>query len=180
MEAVGHRRLRVSVRSLMIAVAVSALALVPFLWVARQTALVRAHFCEQAGEQLAGPRPGELFTLGLFSVIDALMDAPIDEVVGMIPFPSDMRDALIQRKGEKGKLLDCVTALEAGDFDRAQRLVRGAGDLYVEALVWANDAAEALFRAGLAYNKQAQTAEYDQTTAGRRILREEVRRRARR
>ncbi len=109
------------------------------------TALVRAHFCEQAGEQLAGPRPGELFTLGLFSVIDALMDAPIDEVVGMIPFPSDMRDALIQRKGEKGKLLDCVTALEAGDFDRAQRLVRGAGDLYVEALVWANDAAEALF-----------------------------------
>ena len=109
------------------------------------TALVRARFCEQAGEQLAGPRPGELFTLGLFSVIDALMDAPIDEVVGMIPFPSDMRDALIQRKGEKGKLLDCVTALEAGDFDRAQRLVRGAGDLYVEALVWANDAAEALF-----------------------------------
>ena len=109
------------------------------------TALVRAHFCEQAGEQLAGPRPGELFTLGLFSVIDALMDAPIDEVVGMIPFPSDMRDALIHRKGEKGKLLDCVTALEAGDFDRAQRLVRGAGDLYVEALVWANDATQALF-----------------------------------
>src|SRR3954471_5290452 len=42
MEAVGRRRFRVSVRSLIIAVAVSALALVPFLWVARQTALVRA------------------------------------------------------------------------------------------------------------------------------------------
>src|SRR3954452_25353201 len=42
MEAVGRRRFRVSVRSLMIAVAVSALAVVPFLWVARQTALVRA------------------------------------------------------------------------------------------------------------------------------------------
>jgi EAL and modified HD-GYP domain-containing signal transduction protein len=109
------------------------------------TALVRARFCEQAGEQLPGPRPGELFTLGLFSVIDALMDAPIDEVVGMIPFPSDMRDALIGRKGEKGALLDCVTALEAGDFDRAQRLVRGAGDLYVESLMWADDAAGALF-----------------------------------
>jgi EAL and modified HD-GYP domain-containing signal transduction protein len=109
------------------------------------TALVRARFCEQAGEQLPGPRPGELFTLGLFSVIDALMDAPIDEVVGMIPFPSDMRDALTERKGEKGALLDCVTALEAGDFDRAQRLVRGAGDLYVEALMWADDAARALF-----------------------------------
>ncbi|HSC04809.1 MAG TPA: HDOD domain-containing protein [Solirubrobacteraceae bacterium] len=109
------------------------------------TALVRARFCEQAGVQLPGPRPGELFTLGLFSVIDALMDAPIEEVVGMIPFPSDMRDALVGRKGEKGALLDCVTALEAGDFDRAQRLVRGAGELYVEALMWADDAAGALF-----------------------------------
>src|SRR5690242_5675476 len=109
------------------------------------TALVRARFCEQAGELLPGPRPGELFTLGLFSVIDALMDAPIDEVVGMIPFPSDMRDALVERKGEKGELLDCVIALEAGDFERASRLVRGAGEHYVEALMWADDAAGALF-----------------------------------
>ena len=43
MEAVGRRRFRVSVRSLMIAVAASALALMPLLWwVARQNALVRA------------------------------------------------------------------------------------------------------------------------------------------
>jgi hypothetical protein len=52
MEAVGRRRFRVSVRSLMIAVAVIALALVPFLWVARQTALVRA----QALRALAAER----------------------------------------------------------------------------------------------------------------------------
>jgi EAL and modified HD-GYP domain-containing signal transduction protein len=109
------------------------------------TALVRARFCERAGAQLAGPRPGELFTLGLFSVIDALMDAPIEDVVAMIPFPADMREALIARRGEKGALLDCVTALEVGDFDRAQRLVRGAGEHYVEALMWANEAAKPLF-----------------------------------
>jgi c-di-GMP phosphodiesterase len=109
------------------------------------TALVRARFCEQAGRQLAGPRPGELFTLGLFSVIDALMDAPIEEVVGMIPFPPDMRDALTTRTGEKGALLECMTALETGDFDRAQKLVTGAGDLYVEALMWANEASGPLF-----------------------------------
>jgi c-di-GMP phosphodiesterase len=109
------------------------------------TALIRARFCELAGEQIPGPRPGELFTLGLFSVIDALMDAPIDDVVALIPFPPDMRDALVNRAGEKGALLDSVTALEAGDFDRAQKLVRGAGALYLEALMWANDAAGALF-----------------------------------
>jgi EAL and modified HD-GYP domain-containing signal transduction protein len=109
------------------------------------TALIRARFCERAGEQLSGPRPGELFTLGLFSVIDGLMDAPIEEVVALIPFPVDMREALISRTGEKGALLECVTALEVGDFDRAQTLVRGAGDLYLEALMWANQAAQPLF-----------------------------------
>ena len=58
----------------------------------------------------------------------------------MIPFPPDMRDALTARKGEKGTLLECVTALEMGEFDRAEHLVRGAGDLYVEALTWADHA----------------------------------------
>ncbi len=120
------------------------------------TALARARFCELAGEQLPGPRPGELFTLGLFSVIDALMDAPIAELVALIPFPSDMREALVSRTGEKGDLLKCVIALESGEFDQAQRLVRGAGDLYLEALMWANDAAGPLFgssttRAGRAH-----------------------------
>jgi len=109
------------------------------------TALTRARFCERAGERLPGPRPGELFTLGLFSVIDALMDAPIEDVVALIPFPADMRDALTKRKGDKGALLECVTALEAGNFDRAQKLVQGAGELYVESLMWADDAARPLF-----------------------------------
>jgi len=65
-------------------------------------------------------------------------------VIALIPFPRDMRDALVHRAGEKGALLDSVTALEAGDFDRARKLVRGAGDLYLQALMWANGAADAL------------------------------------
>jgi EAL and modified HD-GYP domain-containing signal transduction protein len=109
------------------------------------TALVRARFCELAGEQLPAASAGELFTLGLFSVIDALLDAPMAQVISMIPFPDDMRQALIQRTGEMGELLQCVTAVETGDFDHAQSLVRGAGDLYLESLVWANDAAGPLF-----------------------------------
>ena len=115
------------------------------------TALVRARFCELAGEHLPGPRPGELFTLGLFSVIDALMDAPIEDVIAQIPFPADMRAALVSRAGEKGALLDSVTAIESGDFDRARQLVPGAGELYLRSLMWANEAAGPLFQqAGLA------------------------------
>ncbi len=107
------------------------------------TALVRARFCEQAGARLGSP--GQLFTLGLFSVIDALMDAPIADVIASIPFPQEMRAALIDHAGEQGQLLECVGALEAVDFDRAQSIVPDAGELYLESMVWANDAAQALF-----------------------------------
>jgi c-di-GMP-related signal transduction protein len=110
------------------------------------TALVRARFCERAGSLRRGaPSPGQLFTLGLFSVIDALMDAPIAEVIASIPFPQEMREALIAHRGEQGRLLEFVGALEAADFDRARSIVPNARELYLESLMWANDAAEALF-----------------------------------
>ena len=40
------------------------------------TALIRARFCQSAGDPSDGP-PSELFTLGLFSVLDALTDTPM-------------------------------------------------------------------------------------------------------
>ncbi len=109
------------------------------------TALSRARFCQQAGETFDIYAPGELFTLGLFSVIDALMDAPMPDVLASLPLADDMCDALICRRGSKGLLLDCATALETGELDRAEATVSGAGELYFDSLVWANRAAISLF-----------------------------------
>ena len=106
------------------------------------TALIRARFCELVGERERRATSGsELFTLGLFSVIDALLDRPIDELLAQLPFPQDMCDALSSHVGENGQLLACVTAVEAGDFDEARALVPGAGELYLESLEWATGAA---------------------------------------
>lgn len=105
------------------------------------TALVRARFCELAGEnRRRSGTTGELFTLGLFSVIDALMDTPIDELLEQLPFPSDMCDALANHDGENGRLLECVAAIEAGEFERAEALLPNAGAIYMESLEWANRA----------------------------------------
>lgn len=108
------------------------------------TALIRARFCELAAGRNGGASPGELFTLGLFSVVDALLDLPMEEVLESIPFPHDMRRALIAHEGAQGRLLECVTALENGDFERAEAIISDAGDLYVAALEWANRAAGAV------------------------------------
>ena len=52
------------------------------------TALIRARFCQRAGESLEIVSSGGLFTLGLFSVIDAVMDAPMQDVVALLALPA--------------------------------------------------------------------------------------------
>jgi EAL and modified HD-GYP domain-containing signal transduction protein len=114
------------------------------------TALVRARFCELAGEQLDIAGPAELFTLGLFSVIDGMMDAPMHDVVATLPFAAEMRDALVARRGKLGRLLECVDSLERGEYGHAPAIVPRAGELYLQSVMWANAAAGSLLGAATA------------------------------
>ena len=108
------------------------------------TALIRARFCELAGAKLGIGSSSELFTLGLFSVIDGMMDAPMHDVVSSLPLAEDIREALVQRAGPMGRLLDSVVSLENGEDDGA---LPKAGEIYLDALMWANGVAESLFGA---------------------------------
>jgi EAL and modified HD-GYP domain-containing signal transduction protein len=109
------------------------------------TALIRARFCELAAAHLGFISPAEAFTLGLFSVIDGMLDAPMHDVAASLPLADDMREALVLRRGPKGQLLDSVTSLEEGNEEKATGLIEAAGELYLESLIWANGAAESLF-----------------------------------
>ncbi len=106
------------------------------------TALIRARFCELAGAPQDGGPP-ERFTLGLFSVLDALMDTTMETAVESLPLPPRMRDALIKRT-DGGRLLDAVEAIEHGHFTPAARQLPHAARHYVTALAWANDTASEL------------------------------------
>jgi c-di-GMP phosphodiesterase len=101
------------------------------------TALIRAHFCEQAGENVDGS-PAERFTLGLFSVLDALTDVSMHTALQTLPLTPSMRDALIHHSGP-GRLLDCVMAIEHGYFGRADGILEDASQHYLEAVAWSND-----------------------------------------
>ena len=108
------------------------------------SALIRARFCELAG-RAAGLDGAGLFTLGMFSLIDAMLDLSLEEVAAELPFPEDMRIALLSHDGPMGRILDAVTALEGGYFGDAKLLVPEAGAFYVQALLWAQEASGALF-----------------------------------
>lgn len=105
-------------------------------------ALVRARLCELLGPSVQQTNGDQLFTLGLFSVVDALMDAPMTDVLRSIPFEKDMVAALTEHAGPKGELLGCVVAWERGDFPAAARLIDPSvvATMHFEALTWAKRA----------------------------------------
>lgn len=109
------------------------------------TALARARFCELAARERGYENANEMFTIGLLSVLDALMDVPIEEAVSSLPLDPRTRDAIVLHAGPAGELLECLVALETADFDRAEAIFAQAGPLHMSALTWADETAEPLF-----------------------------------
>ncbi len=111
------------------------------------TALTRARMCQQLARRLGGKNPEESFTVGLFSVAEAVADAPLGEAIGELPLREDVAAALVDGTGELGRLLGVVVAWERGDFASAKRLSVGSAvvaDAYLEALRWADSAVKAV------------------------------------
>ena len=107
-------------------------------------ALRRARMCEVlAGSALPEERE-TLFTIGLFSVADALLDAPMAEVLSSLPFTEEIQAALLRREGPKGELLSAVIAYERGEFPSLPSPGVSLASAYRAALEWAEDAGTAI------------------------------------
>ena len=81
------------------------------------TALIRARMCQQLSGAGEGPEGDSYFTVGLFSVADALADAPMATVLEELPFRADIAQALLSGDGPLGEMLSSVMAYERGDFE---------------------------------------------------------------
>ena len=105
------------------------------------TALVRARLCEMRAERVTAAEPDRAFTVGLFSVADALLDAPLPDVLRELPFDSRVREALLDHTGPEGRLLRTVLAYERGRFDAAAKDddVGGLSRMYYDAVEWATE-----------------------------------------
>jgi c-di-GMP phosphodiesterase len=108
------------------------------------TGLVRARMCELVAVARGEKREAEAyFTIGLFSVVDALMDVSLIELLRQLPFSQEIMDALLNYDGPKGELLHGVLAYERGDFTPLRNLMPAGtppADFYAQAVEWATDA----------------------------------------
>jgi EAL and modified HD-GYP domain-containing signal transduction protein len=108
--------------------------------------LSRGRMCESFGSGDERLVPEELFTVGMFSVVDVLLDMPLAEILDALPFAPRIEAALLRHEGPLGETLARVLAWERGEFAQAaggdQPADLAAG--YREALEWAERAGRAL------------------------------------
>jgi len=122
------------------------------------TALVRARLCELirrespagagAGEGVPEPEPDPeaYFTVGLFSVVDAIAQAPLAQAIDGLPLSEEARAALLEHRGRMGDALAATIAWERGRLDVVAERAPGLplGDLYLSAVAWADATAGVL------------------------------------
>jgi EAL and modified HD-GYP domain-containing signal transduction protein len=111
------------------------------------TAMVRARMCELLAEAARVPRPDTHFAAGMFSLLDALMECPMQEVLAELPLSDEINQALLEGKGALGESLASVLAYERGAWDDVdcpgleEAAIREA---YLRAIEWADGLASTL------------------------------------
>jgi c-di-GMP phosphodiesterase len=95
------------------------------------SALLRAKLCSLLAEEV-GADLDSAFAVGLLSPLDALLDAPLDEILGTLPLTDEVNAALLAREGVLGGLLVEAIELHHGAEPATER--RAA--LLCEALAW--------------------------------------------
>jgi len=104
-------------------------------------ALVRARMCEALARATAQP-PDQLFTAGLLSLLDAILDQPLADILKQIPLTQLINDALVGGRGNAGKIVEAARAQDRGDFDRVAATGISSQAIFVawyEAVRWTED-----------------------------------------
>ncbi len=108
-------------------------------------ALQRGRMCENLAAAIAPEEQATLFTIGMFSVADALLGLPMSAVLEELPFSDDVKAALLHHEGPNGRLLGAVLAYERGEFPELPSIAAsGVAGAYRDAVAWADDATRAV------------------------------------
>jgi EAL and modified HD-GYP domain-containing signal transduction protein len=109
--------------------------------------LLRAKFAENLAPVFdqAG-LANELFLTGLFSVLDIILEKPMEEALSLVNVGRDIQNALLKHEGSLAEVLDFMAAYENASFQEVSRqlLLKNIDDnkiydAYIKSLVWYRD-----------------------------------------
>lgn len=89
----------------------------------------RANFCSELSVHVKNLSVSRMdcYLMGMFSTLDHLIDAPMEEILAEVPIAEEVREALLNKAGQCGKLYDLVLSYEAADWARITALAADLG-----------------------------------------------------
>ncbi len=109
-------------------------------------ALFRARHCECMAEKLR-VKSDAAFTVGMFSLLDAIMDQPLPVLLEQLPLTLEIKTALLEGGGELGELLKAVIEYETGNWEKVHPRFTKNDVIqlaYEQAMVWCQQIKEDL------------------------------------
>jgi len=111
--------------------------------------MIRGRFLENLNTKCRRIESDEnAFHIGLFSMLDVLMDVTMDNALEGILLSDEVRMALIHQRGSAYDLLDLVISLERSNWDRVDELAAAMNidaelisELYLDSIKWCNSLA---------------------------------------
>lgn len=108
--------------------------------------LVRAKFCDLLGtEKNVGNNPPTAFLVGLFSMLDALLDQQMETLIEKLPLVDEVKEALCGGQNDLSVYLMLVKAFESGNWLKVIRISKMLEidqkllhSLFNEAILWGN------------------------------------------
>ncbi len=109
--------------------------------------LQRARFCELAWSRISNSGDSGLaFLTGMFSLLDSLLDQPLETIVKDMPIEEQVKSALLKGDGLLGDILEITKAYEQADWAKVtsqnQKLQLSdsvLSECYDEAIKWSAD-----------------------------------------
>lgn len=109
--------------------------------------LLRAKFAEKlAGVFGLENKAEELFLMGLFSVLDVILEKSMEDALELVMVADEIRDALIWKRGPLNPVLELMANYETAEWEDVFRQlllakidVKPVSDAYEEALRWYRD-----------------------------------------
>jgi c-di-GMP-related signal transduction protein len=109
--------------------------------------LLRARFCELIATKVAmHHETNELFLLGLLSVMDALLNMRMSDVLAEVPVNDDIRKALLGQPSRYRPIFEVVLDYESGTWEQLACSSRHVGlheqflpDLYMRSVRWVTE-----------------------------------------
>jgi EAL and modified HD-GYP domain-containing signal transduction protein len=109
------------------------------------SALTRARTCEALAAP-SGEDSNGAFMVGILSLMDAILDRPMELVLSQLPLTAECKCALIGEDNPLGRLLQLAICCERGAWDAISALASAQGlsqnsiwEAYREACIWSNE-----------------------------------------